>query len=390
VTANDQWLDIDLSHLGDDDETPEVSTTPPATPLWDQYMAMTSREKRDATPQFYAGMKAEGDQLDAWNAGAAATEEVEPFKILTRADLRAMPRVSWLIGGLVQTSGIVVLAGDGGIGKSAVVIDWAACIASGRPTWHGKTVLQGSVLYVAGEGVEGFEDRLDAWEQVTGTLIPDERMHYVAEGFSLSDEKAVDLMRRKVLEEDYALVILDTFSQLSAVENENDNSEVARVLSTARAIRQARPGCTVIIVHHVSKNGAVRGASAIRNNADAVIVAKADSGMNVSTFTLSTEHEHQGKQKNGTAESIDGFWLDSVGNGVVVKRGGADDLSRAVLSVLADRLPHSGPDFYIAAVAPDERTQKEVRRRLHQMVTDGSVIVSGSGKARRWQSSGRP
>lgn len=385
---SDQWFVVDLSGLDDSgaEDEPELSPTPPPLTLLEQYNAMRYSERRAVSDEFRVAMKAEADQHEAWVRGQSrvSTEEALPFKILTRSDLRSMPRVSWLIGGLVQTSGIVVLAGDGGIGKSAVVIDWAASIAAGRADWHGKSVQQGSVLYVAGEGVEGFEDRLDAWEQMTGATIPEDRMHYVAEGFSLSDPKAVEYMRRMILENDYALVVLDTFSQLSAVENENDNSEVARVLSTARDIRQARPGTTVIIVHHVSKNGAVRGASAIRNNADAVIVAKADSGMNVSTFTLTTEHEHQGKQKNATAESIDGFWLDSVGNGVVVKRGGADDLSRALGVVLSDGQPHNGNEFYVAAVATDDATKRAVRRRLDQMVTDGSVIKTGTSQTTRW------
>jgi hypothetical protein len=374
-------------------------TARPLTPILDEYDSLRPPARKAKPQSWWDALKAENAAVEAWDyeqqhgkpmPAREPEEETPPFKILSRADLRAMPRVSWLIGGLVQTSGIVVLAGDGGIGKSAVVIDWAASIASGRPTWHGKRVKQGSVLYVAGEGLEGFEDRLVAWEMTNNTTIPEGTLEFVGEGFTLSNEKAVEHMRGKVLENDYALVVLDTFSQLSAVENENDNSEVARVLAAARDIRQARPGTTVVIVHHVSKNGAVRGASAIRNNADAVIVAKADSGMNVSTFTLTTEHEHQGKQKNATAESRDGFWLDSVGNGVVVRRGGADDLSRAILSVLSDGQPHSGPEFHVAAVAGDDSARKRVNRRLDQMVTDGSVVASGNGKARRWQATGRP
>jgi hypothetical protein len=374
-------------------------TARPLTPLLDEYDSLRPPARKAKPQSWWDAVKAENAAVEAWDyeqrhgkpmPPREPEEDTPPFKILTRADLRAMPRVSWLIGGLVQTSGIVVLAGDGGIGKSAIAIDWAASIASGRPSWHGKPVKRGRVLYVAGEGVEGFEDRLLAWELANNLAIPDENLEFVAEGFTLSNEKAVEYMRGRVLDDDFALVILDTFSQLSAVENENDNSEVARVLSAARDIRQARPGTTVLICHHLSKNGAVRGASAIRNNADAVIVAKADSGMNVSTFTLTTEHEHQGKQKNATAESIDGFWLDSVGNGVVVRRGGADNMSRAIDLVLSDGLPHPGVDFYVAAVAIGANEERRVRRRLDERVTAGSVIKSGGTKATTWQAAPKP
>jgi hypothetical protein len=322
----------------------------------------------------------------AYEEPARSSSDGSPFRILSRADLRRLPRVSWLIEGLIQTSGLVVLAGDGGIGKSAIAIDWAATIAAGIDKWHGRKVASGSnVLYVAGEGVEGFEDRLQAWEAANGRTIPEERMGFISEGFSLSSERATVHLEMAVRERDYALVILDTLSQLSSVDNENDNAELSRVLNAARSIRQARPGTTVMIVHHVSKGGRVRGASAIRNNADAVIVARADAGANVSTFSLTTEHEFDGKQKNGPAETIDGFWLDSLGAGVIVRRGGADDISRAILSVLQDGQDHDGNDFYIAALAADDATKKAVRRRLKDLVDAGTAVASGVGKAARWK-----
>lgn len=337
----------------------------------------------------YNANRVDVETFDDGSSGAVSSNASSnsPFMILTRTDLRRMPRVSWLVDGLIQTSGLVVLAGDGGIGKSAIAIDWAASLAAGRDAWHGKRVIAGgaSVLYVAGEGVEGVEDRLAAWEVWTGVSIPDERLEFVSEGFSLSDERAAFAMELAVKERDYALVILDTLSQLSSVENENDNAELSKVLNVARGIRQARPGTTVLIVHHISKGGRVRGASAIRNNADAVIVARADGGVNVSTFSISTEHEHDGKQKNGPAETMDGFWLDSVASGVVVKRGGSDAMGRAIDGVLADGLDHDGNEFYVACVAADDATKKVVRRRLQKLVDDGLVVVTGARQTTRWR-----
>jgi hypothetical protein len=316
-----------------------------------------------------------------------------PFVILTRADIRAMPRVQWFLHGLVQTSGLVVLGGNGSVGKSAIAFDWAACITTGR-AWHGRKVKTGNVLYIAGEGVEGIEDRLVAWEAMTGVPIPDGSLEFVAEGFNLSNTDAVDYAREMVEQRDYALVVLDTLSQVGGLENENDNAEMSRVLGQAKAIRQARPGTTVLIIHHTSKGGGMlRGASALRDNADAVVMAQA----NPTGFSLTTESKHDGKQKNGREETLDGFWLEvvpvdtepdgTVRRSIVVRRGGQNPMVQAILAIVADGAEHPGLEFYLACVGvgatPAE--EKTVRRALADLVADGTLSRTGSTKDSKWR-----
>jgi hypothetical protein len=308
----------------------------------------------------------------------------EAFTILSRADIRALPRVSWLVAGLVQTSGLIILGGDGGIGKSAIAIDWAASVATGR-AWNGRAVRLGNVLYIAGEGAEGIESRLAAWESVAGVQIPDDRMSFVAEGFNLSNERAVEYAVEQVRAREYGLIIVDTLSQLASVTSENDNAELSKVLNQAKAIRLARPGASVVVVHHTGKGGRLRGASAIRDNADSVIVAR-ETGTNLGGFYLTTENEHDGKQKNGRAERIDGLWLDEVGGSIVVRMGGRDPLSQAILAVVADGAEHSGVEFYAACVAASVTEQKAVRRRLADLVASGNLTHNGAATtAARWQ-----
>src|SRR5947209_2819298 len=57
----------------------------------------------------------------------------------------------WLIEGLLPASSLAVLAGGSGVGKSFIALDIACSIASGID-WHGRSVMQGDVVYVAGEG----------------------------------------------------------------------------------------------------------------------------------------------------------------------------------------------------------------------------------------------
>lgn len=309
--------------------------------------------------------------------------EREPFKVITRSELRSRPRPPWIIDGILQGAGVVILAGEPGIGKSFLCLDMAAHVATGHK-WSGRRVRQGRVLYVAGEGIEFYPDRLDAWEVQNRALVDDERLLYVEEGFSLSEPHAVEHMRHVVAEQDIALVILDTLSQLSSVDSENDNAQLSQVLQAARAIRQARPGTTVLIVHHVSKGerGRVRGASAIRGNADTIIIAKRKGD----TFLLSTEISDDGKMKNAAAWVLPGFRLQSVEqSAVVIHDRPVDKDLDAIMRVLGDGGWHTGPEIRAELGDMAADTWKRLRRRLDTLVAAGEVIDNHrSTTAKKW------
>src|SRR5690606_25158680 len=134
-----------------------------------------------------------------------------------------------------------------------------------------------------------------------------------------SDADAVAELGAIIAEDDFKLVILDTLSQLSAYENENDAAQLSAVIRAAKSIREKNPGATVLLVHHTNKSekGKVRGSGAIKGNSDAVIVAKS---RGEGVFSLSTKPEHDGKQKNGKAELLTGFYLADSGPSAAVAR----------------------------------------------------------------------
>lgn len=316
-------------------------------------------------------------------AATSVTAPAAPFRLISRSELRNRPKPEWLIEGLLQGSGVLVLAGQGGIGKSFLALDWSAHLATGR-RWHGRTTKRARVVYVAAEGAEFFHDRLDAWEVHNRALVPDEGLLFVDSGFNLSDAAAVAHMRDLVAREAFDLIVLDTLSQLSAVESENDNAQLAAVIRQARAIREARPGASVLIVHHVNKSerGRVRGASAIRDNADTVIVARADG----QGFALSTRPEDDGKMKNATAEYLAGFRLASVEASAVIAREAPQvDLDGAAIeTVLAIDGGHPIGDFLAARGDASNATAQRIKRRLGKLVESGVVVAEGGTSDRRW------
>ena len=68
---------------------------------------------------------------------------------------------NYLIKGWLGAQQMTVIYGQSNVGKSFFTLDLAYHIAAGRD-WHGNKVKQGTVLYLAGEGGQGFLARMKA------------------------------------------------------------------------------------------------------------------------------------------------------------------------------------------------------------------------------------
>lgn len=241
-----------------------------------------------------------------------AQQQQQPAFFTSPAELEQIARTRpvELIEDFVPSGGVMVLAGAPGLGKSFTALSWAAAIAEGSE-WFGRRVRQAPVVYVLGEGWGGFGDRIAAWQKDNGRPMS-EQVHFVNGvplGVNLKDPDAVQQLIAQVEPVRPGLIIVDTFSVLARVSNENDNAEVAAVMFNVNAIAQAT-GATVMLVHHVTKTtGSVRGASAFVGNADTVVVAGVDvrDGAASDGFMLSTEARHGGKQRDGEAKTLRGF-----------------------------------------------------------------------------------
>jgi len=66
-----------------------------------------------------------------------------------------------LIEGVLDLDSMAMLYGRRGSYKS-LALDWALCVANGT-RWHSRPTTQGTVVYLVGEGLNGFVQRIDAW-----------------------------------------------------------------------------------------------------------------------------------------------------------------------------------------------------------------------------------
>lgn len=258
---------------------------------------------------------------------ALPVAETDELKIMTREELRNLPKPKWIIPDLLKESSLALLAGSGGLGKTALGLYIAECVATGKtdtlfPGFPSDQVIEpGLVLYVGAEGIEDFDSRLSATEDYHrfDVALAEKNMHFLEDGVNLSDAKSMDRLADLVKKHQYKLIVLDTFSQLAHVQNENDAAQIAGVMRTAKRLRSLSPGSCVLFVHHATKDGAgYRGSSALRDNVDTLIAAWGKSG----GFSISTEAEHNGKMRSGRPLTIAGLEvIEHQGSTVVAKTG---------------------------------------------------------------------
>ena len=246
-------------------------------------------------------------------------QQQQRFQLRTNAELIqiARNRPPELISGFVPSSGVMVLAGAPGTGKSFTALSWAAAIAEGSQ-WFGRAARQAPVVYVLGEGFSSFGERVEAWQTANGRPMSD-NLRYLdgsTSGINLKDPYLVQQLIEGISHVQPGLIVFDTLSVLTRLDSENDNAEVSQVMSNVNTIAQAT-GATAMVIHHTTKTtGSVRGASAFVGNADTVVVAakeKKEGNTATDTFLLSTSAQHGGKQRSGEPKMMSGFSIAAPG-----------------------------------------------------------------------------
>ena len=244
------------------------------------------------------------DVMDVKPAAAAT------FPVLTRAKLADVTPPEWLIRDLVITDGLCCLYGQFRSYKSFIALDWALCLATGTD-WCGHKVKQSDVLYIAGEGVGGLQQRVATWEQhhgVTGSM-PGFRIIPLA--VNLMDKAEAERLILTVIEEQKAdgfsprLIIVDTLHRSMPGGDENSAKDMGIVIGNA-ALIQRRLGCAMLPVHHCGKDAdrGLRGSSGLPGAADTIIrVSRTDS--RVTLLIEKQKDVEDGQEINLQAQVVD-------------------------------------------------------------------------------------
>jgi len=160
-----------------------------------------------------------------------------------------------VLGGGVVPGSLVLIGGDPGIGKSTLLLQLCTMLAN-----------QATVLYVTGE------------ESVEQVKLRADRLGPTPEGLFLLAEVDIDTIIGAMREMRPALMVVDSIQTMQVGEVESAAGSVSQVReSTARLMHAAKSShVPVVIVGHVTKEGAIAGPRILEHIVDTVLYLEGD------------------------------------------------------------------------------------------------------------------
>lgn len=178
--------------------------------------------------------------------------------------------LAWHIKGVVPRAELIVVYGQSGSGKSFLVFDMVAAIATGTP-WQERKTTKGRVVLVLAEGVTGFRNRLRAYATMHDGSLPGLRI--IADAPNLLTEQDDMLLSQRIKDSGGAdLIVIDTLAASSPGADENAAKDMGIVIEHCKRLHKTT-GATVMLVHHSGKDQSkgARGWSGLRAASDAEI-----------------------------------------------------------------------------------------------------------------------
>jgi DNA repair protein RadA/Sms len=161
-----------------------------------------------------------------------------------------------VLGGGILLGGVVLLAGQPGIGKSTLLLQVTAHIAKSMP-----------VLYASGEESAG-QVKLRAQRLGAET----------SERLSFASSTSADDIAATIRSGGYKLVIIDSIQTLALDEITSAPGTVSQITNSSNVIIRAakQSGAAVILVGHVTKEGSIAGPKVLEHLVDVVLQFEGD------------------------------------------------------------------------------------------------------------------
>ena len=179
------------------------------------------------------------------------TDDQPRRRLLTVAEARALPPMAPLIEGVLDLDSMAMLYGRRGSYKSFMALDWALCVANGT-RWHSRPTTQGTVVYLVGEGLNGFVQRIDAW-RAHHPMQGETNLLLYPEAVNLLSPSSVGPFADECARVGASLVVIDTLSRCFVGGEENGGKDGSIGVEQLDVIRK-RTGACVLLVHHAGKD----------------------------------------------------------------------------------------------------------------------------------------
>ena len=285
---------------------------------------------------------------------------VPRFLLTHSKEFGERPPVSWLIKGILPSTGIGSIYGPSGAGKSFLAVHMSCSLASeGRRTFFGHKIRKSvPVIYIALEAEGGIPGRVLAWSLKNKRPTPEGfRLLEITDGkpFRLDDADDMRALGLQILEDvgPGAVVMIDTLAMAAGGLDENSASDMSSAILGAKALQAACAGL-VLLVHHTGKDSSkgMRGSSALNAAMDVVIevtrngdvrgwkLAKSKEGRDgiTAAFTLCDVPLGRFDEDGDELSSVAVVWDQNAGVVPVAARVPAGKNQVAVLAAIRERL----------------------------------------------------
>lgn len=333
------------------------------------------------------------------------------FTAIPAGEFAKRPRTGWRIKGVLPATGVAMIFGQPGSGKSFLALDICAAIARGEP-WRVRKVTKGRVLYVAAEAQGGISARLGAYlhsnalAEVPGLWVVGETPNFHSGD---ADDRAISGLAKQVGAD---VVVIDTLAAATAGADENTAKDMNAVMGRLNAIREATGGL-VVLVHHSGKDESkgARGWSGMKGAVDTEVeVTRPDEEQPARVARVTKQKEGESGQAFGFELAVVELGVDQDGDPVTscvvraidevpMKRGKKRDLPIAerrprsqYQQVAYDRVAEAGGPVHldelldvIAARMPEpedgkrDRRRSNARREIEKLIAGDFLEVAPGG-----------
>lgn len=209
--------------------------------------------EQEAAPAF----KPEGKKLKrapGQDAAAARVDEIPDERMARKST--GIGELDRVLGGGVVDGSLVLVGGDPGIGKSTLLTQLCANMARDG---H-------AVLYVSGE------------ESARQIKMRANRLKCTDSGFFVLSENDMNTVEKRMQEISPAIMVVDSIQTMYRPDMSSAPGSVSQVRECAAQLMKLAKvsGCSVFLVGHVTKEGAIAGPRILEHMVDAVLYFEGD------------------------------------------------------------------------------------------------------------------
>ncbi len=307
----------------------------------------------------------------------------------------AVPMYPDPIPGIITFGTVNIFAGAPGVGKTAMIVDWIARMATGRTIWHHPTNCPTGFYYIAADRQWNSHSR---WLELAG-LDPTKINHY-----SIADDDKLDLTQLSnpsnaldffatcllgLKPQPGGLLVVDPGSPLFIAGSPNNSRDVAYSLLSMSRMAQAQQLTMLISAHFGKQTGdsktkytrpqdRIAGSGAFSGFSDTQIyLVDPDPENNIGFHTLGWNPRHRPPQEFPCTRLANGLF----GPWDTMKE---DEQAQRIL----DAMEVNGVQTTIGDLAEKVLTlhgysRMQVRRTLERLLKDRLIVRLGRGRFMR-------